>query len=374
MNNILLIPRTIIRNNPLLLSIAKKITPKSLLVKITKPNFIPTDKELIHQQQLLIVCNDGFDQNFLNATSLIRIGYARGWSKVCGPAKLVSIYSLLEEIKLYHKPAIFMSVYDFNQLTILQAKKLRNFDVFVWASIHPKKIKEFKSKIILKTNDDKNWIDAYPKIIAAEPKFLWNSCTKSCLYWYDDWIKDGLKWESIHPAADIEKYYPESNNKFNKIKIAYVGGYWKEKAQALDTYLNPFEDIFVPFGYESWPYRNYGGKISQEEERKLYSSAQIIPLITGPAGWLMGEITERYLRAPACKAFCIADQNPALRDIFTKDEMIQAKNANHFNELVNDVLKGKIDRVSWAEKSYQAVIKKHLYTHRAIQIKKALTK
>lgn len=373
MNDIYLTLRSFVRNNPYILDLSRRLLPKSLLVRIQRPDFIPKELKLIKGKLLLIVCNDGFDQNFPNAVSLIRIGFARGWSEACGPAKLVSIYKLFDEVKKYNNPAIFMSTYDFNKITIQQAKELRKYDLFVWSSVHPKRIKKLKKEILLVTNDDRDWLNAYKKIITAEPKFLWNSTAKSTMYWYEDWINDGFKWISMHPAADNKTYYPVLPvKKYANMQIAYVGGYWKEKAQAFDKYLRPFEHIFYPFGYESWPYLNYSGIIDFNEERKLYSSAKIIPLITGPAGWLIGEITERYFKAPACKAFCIADQNPTLKEIFTKDEMLQAENAEHFHQLVNDVLKGKIDTVKWAKKGYYAVIKKHLYSHRAKQIEKAL--
>jgi spore maturation protein CgeB len=89
-------------------------------------------------------------------------------------------------------------------------------------------------------------------------------------------------------------------------------------------------------------------------------------------GRLMAEITERYLKAPACNAFCIADENPALREIFTEDEMIQATSPEHFHSLVNDYLNGKINTDLWREKARKAVFDKHLYKHRALQIKQAL--
>ena len=368
--------RQMMRKYPPLMNLVKRAIPKKYLVRITKSLYKPK-KEIRNGQMLLIVCNDGFNQNFPSAASLMRVGFARGWAQKIGPAKLVSIYDLVREIGLYDKPAVFISAYEFNNLTLNDCKKLRNTDLFVWIGVHPKKIKKFSS-LVLKNSfayDRPFLLSAYSKIITAEPKFLWNSTGEKTMYWYEDWIKDGFKWETMHPAVDPERYYPDLNKKkFGHIKMAYVGGYWPEKAQAFDLYFRKWEKIFVPYGYETWPYKNYGGQLTEKEERQLYSSSQLIPLVTTPAGWLIGEITERYLKAPACKAFCIADENSTLREIFKENEMIQAKNSEHFHQLINDFLKNKIDKENWIKKAYLAVKERHLYSHRAIQIKNALKK
>lgn len=361
-----------ISRSQLLVRISKKFIPKNWIVRIDEPWFLPS-KQLINNQTLLVVCPDGFDQSLPSASTLIRSGFAKGWAKSCGPAKLISIYDLMKEINFYPKPAVFMTIYDFSNITLEQSKKLRSVDLFVWISIHPKKIKSFINQVKLDMPDHTRWLSAYPKIIASEPKFIWNSATKSTMYWYDDWIKEGFKWITMHPAANENIYYPDKRNKkFNNIKIAYVGGYWKEKAQAFDLYLKPWESIFTPFGYAKWPYKNYGGRLSQAEERQLYSSARLIPLVTSPGGWLLGEITERYFKTPACKAFCIADQNPTINDIFNKDEMLRAESPEHFHGLVKQVLDDKINREKWINNGFSAIMKKHLYRHRALQIKDAL--
>lgn len=337
---------------------------------LPRPWFEARSPEL--KKTLLIVVNRYFNQDLPVAESLMRVGFARGWAKTVGPAKLVEQKNLFKEIEKYDNPAIFMSVADFPAVTYDEAKKLRNHDVFVWAGPHPRKIKEWEQRF-KGAIDTEMWLNAYGKMFVAEPKFLWNSTGKEAMHWYQGWIDDGMKWEIMHPAVDPHRYFPEPDiNKFPGIKMAYVGGYWPEKAQAFDLYLKPWEDILTTYGYGKWPYKNYGGMLDDQEERQLYSTAGLIPLVTSPGGWMIGEITERYLKAPACKAFCIADENPTLRDIFNEDEMMQAASAEHFHELVNKYLKGEIDTEHWKNQAYDAVMSKHLYEHRALQIKNAL--
>jgi hypothetical protein len=342
---------------------------------ITQP-FIPATRKFENEKTLIMVVMGKFNQEALNASTLIPLGFAHGWANSCGPVVIIQDIFLMKELPKYNNPAICLSTYHLTNLTLSECKILRKYDTFISVSIHPSTIKDFKKKFFLEKNeaDTKIWEDSYKKTLEIQPKFVCNSVGKTGMGWYQGWVDDGLKWVTLHPAADPKYYYPESPSvEFSKIKIGYVGGYWTEKAQSFDLYLRPFEDVFTPFGYATWPYKNYGGKIDLSQERILYSSAGLIPLITSPGGWLLSEITERYFKAPACKAFCIADENPALREIFSPDEMLQANDAEHFQFLVQEYLKGNIDVNKWKESGYKAVMEKHLYTHRAMLIKNSLS-
>lgn len=344
-------------------------------VKISNPNYHHDviDKKGI--KTLLIVCGPGFEQGYPIASSLMREGFASGWAQKYGHAKLVSVFDLEREIESYDMPAIFLSCYDFTYLDYPLLKKLKSYDTFVWASVHPRMFNKYENLVIIDEGqmDFDIWRNAYAKILYVEPKFVWNSTCDETFEWYQGWVDDGLKWQTIHPAINNKVYYPEYvESKYNKIKMAYVGGYWEDKSRSFNTYFRQFEEDFVPFGYSKWPYKNYGGRLSESEERQLYSSCGLIPLVTAPSGWIIGEITERYFKAPACKAFCIADQNPAIREVFPNDELLIASSSAEFSHLVNEFYLGKIDTALWRKKGYEAVIDKHLYTNRAEQIMKAL--
>ncbi|EKE02189.1 MAG: hypothetical protein ACD_20C00413G0013 [uncultured bacterium] len=338
---------------------------------IPRPDF-PT-KNLSLNKTLLITCSSWFNQEQQTAGTLMREGFARGWAEVCGPAKLIPTINICQEIDNYEKPAIFMSEFEFNDLSFTEIKKLRDIDLFVWVGTHPRKLAKLEKETLIDKSEIEISLNSYAKIMFAEPKFVWNAYGEAAREWYQGWIDDGLKWETIYPAVDTSRYYPEIKlKKYGHISMAYVGGYWEEKAQAFEKYLRPWENVLYTFGYTDWPYENYSGRLTPSEERQLYSSVGMVPLVTTPAGNMLAEITERYLKAPACKAFCIADENPALREIFNKDEMIQAENAEHFQELVKDYLNGKIDIDAWKENGYKAVQERHLYKHRALQIKNML--
>ncbi|SMD10866.1 glycosyltransferase family protein [Sporomusa malonica] len=340
-------------------------------IRIVQPTFTPLNSCL--NKPLLITCGRGFNQDFLSAAALMRVGFARGWAQVCGPAKLVPYIDIAKEIDNWDNPAVFMSEFEFQDLSTADIRKLRDVDLFIWVGIHPRKYSEWERRVLANYAELEVSLQAYSKIMLAEPKFVWNAIGKDGFEWYQGWTDDGLRWETIYPGYDEARYFPDPNvDKFGKIAMAYVGGYWPEKAQGFDLYLRPWETMLVPFGYQKWPYKHYGGMIDEVSERQLYSTAGIIPLVTGPAGWLIAEITERYLKAPACGAFCIADHNSALREVFAEEEMLQASSPEHFQHLIREFLADKIDRNYWSQQSYLAVKQRHSYAHRALQIKKAL--
>ncbi|MFH0892347.1 MAG: glycosyltransferase [Candidatus Falkowbacteria bacterium] len=363
-----------------LISSIKKTVPDSIKYKIkkTRPNitqeWFPAKPGLEKGRVLLIVIRDNFNQEILRASTLLTLGYARGWTEACGPAKLIWERNLVSEIKQYKDPIVCTNIYNYTYWGNKEIKILKNCDSFAIVNIHPRKHEEFSRQNPLNNFGDPLFYGGYEKtcskLFKTEPNLVCSFAGQAAWEWYKGWQEDGLKFEFIKLAADPYYYYPEPNpEKFSHIKMAYVGGYWPEKAQAFDLYLRPFENILHTFGYGQWPYKHYEGKINTDEERQLYSSAGLIPLVTSPAGWMMAEVTERYFKAPACRAFCIADQNPGLREIFREDEMLQAKNAEHFAVIVNNFLKGNIDVERWKNKAYLAVMGRHLYKHRALQIK-----
>ena len=325
------------------------------------------------KKTLLICVESSFDQNVRNAGYLTPLGFAQGWSEVAGGAKFVFAKDLLREIDLHDNSAIFISQHSLRHFTFQEARALRGKDMFVWVHVHPRAFGKFEeaNPLIPKEESDL-YLDAYAKLMCAEPKFVWNCIGSAGMDLYQGWKDDGFHWETIFPGANNKLYYPDFSDVYKEIKISYVGGYWAEKAQAFDAYLRPWENDFVPFGYGPWPYKKYAGGLSEVQERQLYSSAGLIPLVTSPAGWQMAEITERYLKAPACRAFCITDENPAVRELFSENEMLQAQSSEHFQYMVNEFMSGKMDVEHWKEVGYQATVKKHLVKHRAMQILRAL--
>jgi len=358
---------------------------KAIVKKIVRPNektrpnitqeWFPAKTGLENGRPLLITVKVGFNQDILRASTLLTLGYARGWAEACGPAKIIWEKDLLKESEKFENPVIYTNIYNYPDWGKKEIITLKKFDNYCFVNVHPKKYKEFSAQHPLNDFGDAffhgGYEKAYKKLVESEPSLVCSFAGTAAEYWYNDWRQDGFNFDYVKLAADPLYYYPDpAPEKYGQIKMAYVGGYWPEKAQGFDLYLRPFEEHLHTYGYGNWPYKHYGGKITTDEERQLYSSAGMIPLVHGPVGWAMAEMIERYFKAPACRAFCIADQNPGVRDDFTEDEMLQAENPEHFKVLVNDYLQGKIDVEYWKNQGYRAVAERHLYKHRALQIKK----
>jgi hypothetical protein len=338
---------------------------------ITQAWFPPINPSL--NKTLLICVEATFNQNIHNAGHLMPLGFAQGWTEAAGGAKFIFVKDLLREIEQHEDVYIFICQHSLRHFSFQEARKLRGKNMFVWVHVHPRAFGQFeKENLLISQLESDLYYEGYTKLLVAEPKFVWNAVGQAGMRWFEGWKDDGLRWETIFPGANSAIYFPEPSAKYAHIKIGYVGGYWEEKAQAFTSYLRQWEDDFVPFGYSNWPYKNYGGGLTEANERNMYSSAGLIPLVTSPAGWSLAEITERYLKAPACRAFCIADQNPAVRDLFNEQEMLQASSADHFHHLVNEFKRDKIDVEYWKEVGYQATINRHLVKHRAEQILRAL--
>lgn len=338
---------------------------------ITNPWILDSKKK---PGKVLLICVEGsFNQNVLNAQHLHPLSYGTGWANAIGPAKFISVLDLMKEIDQHEEPAIYISQHTIRLLSQNEARKLRNRDLFVWVHVHPNALEDFSQRHPrVDRRESQMYIDGYRNIILSEPKFVWNACKTEVSNYYMGWKEDGFEWQTVYPGANSKLYYPDTSLDYSNTKIAYVGGYWAEKAEAFEAYFRPFEEIFTPYGYDKWPYSHYAGGICIEEERCLYSSAGLIPLVHAPSGWDNGEITERYLKAPACGAFCIADENLAVRDIFAEDEILQASSAEHFGYLINLYMKDQIDVEKYKKNAFNAVLSRHLVEHRAVQIHEAL--
>lgn len=330
-------------------------------------------KSRFSSKTLLIAVEPYFNQNILNASLLTPLSFAIGWSRMYGPAKFISIKELRKEIDLHDSPAIFTMQNLFRHLSIAECKKLRGQSIFTWVHVHPNVMEKFsiQNPLIPKSENDL-YLDSYQKLIDVEPKFVWNAVGARASHWFEGWVQEGHRWHTIFPGANTDLYFPDRSGDYADIPMAYVGGYWAEKSLGFDMYLKPWDELIRVYGYNSWPYKNYMGGIDENSERKLYTNSGLIPLIHGPMGWNICEITERYVKAPACRAFCIADHNSAVRELFKENELLQAGSPEEFHHLVNQYLSGKVDVEAWREAGYQAVIKRHLVEHRAKQIYDAL--
>lgn len=350
----------------------RAVRGSTMAIHLPQPVYPAARPEL--RKTLLIPVGPGFDQTRPGSGILIRTGMAGGWAEACGPAKLVPLRQLAAELDEHDRPAVYLSLHELAELTPAGARRLRDVDCLVWVHVHPSQFESLlRSYPLLNRFEMQRQLQAYENLVLAEPKFIWSPVGSAGEALYRGWREDGFRFERLLLAADPQRYRPQpAAEKFGEVRMAYVGGYWPEKAQAFEIYLRPWEEVLVIYGNNSWPYRHYRGQIALSDEPRLYSMAGLVPLVTTPASREMAELTERYFKVPACRAFCIADTNPAVRDAFSEEELIQAESPEHFHDLVRDFLAGRIDTEMWRERSWRAVQERHLYRHRAIRVRDLL--
>src|SRR5690606_10385591 len=93
-------------------------------------------------------------------------------------------------------------------------------------------------------------------LLNAEPDFVYTISPESSLEYYSKWCDLGLELVSLPLACDTTIYHPHTPDvpAFDKVQMAFVGGYWPFKAMQFDRYLRPYEEQLTIFGRASWPY------------------------------------------------------------------------------------------------------------------------
>src|SRR5262249_51499482 len=153
---------------------------------------------------------------------------------------------------------------------------------------------------------------------------------------------------------------------FHDARIVFVGGYWPYKAKSFDLYLKPYEKLLTVYGYWSWPYAGYGGRLAEEDEPLLYHDAALSPAINEPHVPVMGiDVNERVFKILGCGGLCITDVTPAYSCLFNPEELLVPRSIDEYHEMVQMALKDLESLFKYREAGYKAIRERHTYRHRA---------
>ena len=124
------------------------------------------------------------------------------------------------------------------------------------------------------------------------------------------------------------------------------------------------------FGGSDWPVVQYLGRIASENVGALFASATISPNISEPHSQDFGyDIIERPFKILMCGGFCISDYVESMaNDVFTKEEIIFAKNPKEFKTLIDYYIKNPDKRNRHIEAGYNLVVQNHTYFHRVAKV------
>ena len=312
----------------------------------------------------MVIAKRGFDLNALCAASPIRLGYMRGFAQIGIPACLVYT-SEVERVlpRLSHRPFVFLSGYEYMEMTDEGRAALRDYPHFVWINEDYEAIQEFYKPYGIVEPGLSEKVSEY--ILESGPDFVYTINPPSALKLCSSWQRSGLRLVSMPLACDVERYYPDPMSlKYSGTKMAYVGGYWPVKAIQFDKYLRPYEGALTVFGYNAWPYRGYRGALPIDDERALYQNARVCPVI-GTPGVAIGQIAERVFKVLGSGGLAVTDIAPAYRELFTEDELLVPESMDEYHDMIQRALSNDESIQEFRERGRQAILERHTYVHRA---------
>ena len=300
------------------------------------------------------------------AGTLCRLGYCHGFSQIGVRAQLVNAFEIEHILPQLHRPFVFLSVYDYLDMSEVARKMLRDYQHFVWVDPDYEAIQEIYTPYGITRPRLPQEVSRY--VLDSGPDFVWAPVPPSALGVFSYWQQSGLRLESLLLACDTGRYYPEPYNlKYSKTKMAYVGGYWPKKAIQFDKYLRPYEDTLAIFGYNFWPYKGYRGLLQADDERVLYQNASVCPAISEP-DVVQGHITERTFKIMGSGGLAVTDIAPIYRELFTEDELLVPESIDEYHDMIHQALSDDEFGRGFRERGRLAILERHTYAHRAREI------
>lgn len=315
----------------------------------------------------VMVVRQGFDSAKSNANSTIRLGYCRAFARLGIRYRLVSSFDLGDVLTELRNPFVFLSVYDYFDFGAATRRSLRRYPHFVW--VNPDVDILQKAYTPYGTVADETPNSIYKIVGDSCPAFVWSPVPPSALNAYSRWVETGIPLRSLPLACDTERYFPVHGAKeHSDVKIAFVGGYWPNKAIHFDQYLRPYEDLLTVFGYSKWPYKNYRGLLPDDQEKILYQNAILCPAISEPHAVTTGDIVERVYKVLGSGGLAITDCVPFYRELFRADELLVPSSISEYHSMVRQALGDSSFRQQYRRNGLSAVLERHTYIHRARNI------
>jgi hypothetical protein len=306
-----------------------------------------------------------FNINIPNAFQTSTLGFCRGFAQIGVRYQLVSTFEVERALPQLRNPFVFLSVYEYQEMSKAAIKVLRNYPHFVWVPAN----EDVYQKIYEPYGITYYGLpqEVYRRVLESEPDFVWAPVPPSGLEFFSTWQDLGFRVESLPLACDTARYYPEpQNRRYSDVKMAYVsGGYRPKKAIQFEKYLRPYEDVLTVFGYRYWPYKGYRGLLPEDDERVLYQNARVCPAISEPDAAVIGDIVERAFKVIGSGGLAITDVVPFYRKLFKPDELLVPRNLDEYHDMVQQALTDDDFNRHYREKGYQAIQKRHTYAHRA---------
>lgn len=164
-------------------------------------------------------------------------------------------------------------------------------------------------------------------------------------------------------ATDTDLFYPDSDDKFN-FNTCFVGNNIRNSDTTNKHILCAEKFGLAIFGNpSSWNNKNCYGKITIEDERKLYSSSKICLNAHLDEHLQYGSFNFRIFNILACKGFIVSDRSKYLEDEFGEC-MVFADDQQQVIQQIDYYLNNPQETIKYRENGYNKITNYHTFDHR----------
>jgi hypothetical protein len=319
----------------------------------------------------VMAVGSSFDQDRPDAMMTCRMGYCHGFEQLGIPYLIVDVRDIADVVDGLPNPVCMFFGGDIHQLNNDAIRRLRDHRCLVWLYPWFRDSDRFFAQHALNPEPWRLPSGVKRKILALQPDFGFTATVPTGLNFFEEWGRQGITVHSLPLACDTQVYVRETPDftEFADVQMAFVGGYWQSKGQQIDRYLRQFENVLTIYGYSNWPYSGYRGMLERDKEASLYRQARVSPAINEPTvALLKGQINERVFKVMGSFGCVVVDAVPAYRELYSEDELLVADSAEHFRDLVVELLRNEDRNHSYRMRGYTATVQRHTYRHRAEEI------
>lgn len=318
----------------------------------------------------VMIVPDDLDFRICQAATTTRLGICHGFEQLGIPWRMMRCADVTLRLPEVDDPIVCYQHSDADFLSDGAVGEIRKHPCVVRAAPWFDGMNEFITGLGLPGPEESR--RAIRNIVRSEPAFVWAACTEDYLHFWEGWSRMGLKVVSLPWACDTIRYYPEPERaEFAGTKMALVASYRPYKEWQYERYIWQYADILDIYSHSSWP-ACYAGYLPDELERVLYYNAVLCPTTSDVMDERTGNTVERPFKIAGSGGLTIIDTTPCYHQLFDDDEMLMPRSDEEYHYLVQRALNEPDFNAKWREREYQAVMKKHTYTHRAQEMLRLL--
>jgi len=206
-------------------------------------------------------------------------------------------------------------------------------------------------------------------IIGQKPNFVYCYADQQGIQEFYSGYKSrhGIEIVPMSCAGDPILFYPTKQYPEFECELGFVGAYWPYKGYSLDKYLVPILDKFKSkiWGRDGWKVIQYQGKISDQNIKKVFSSAKVCPAICEPHTAKTGiDVPERIFKIPLGGGLAVSDPFTSLERYFSKGVIPVGKTAKELEELIRFFIENPEKAEDRKKIQRLEVARKHTYFSR----------